>query len=375
MRVVHIITGLNTGGAEMMLFKLLATIDRRRNEHHVISLLGYGTLGEKIKALGIPIHILELNHWAKWGCAPFSMVRLVRKINPDLIQGWMYHGNLAASFVALFQSFSLPVLWNIRQSLTDIAIEKRLTVFLIRVCALLSRYPARILYNSHIAAIQHEGLGYNSDKTVIIPNGFDIGQFKPDAQARISIRQSLGLAPDTQLIGLIARYHPMKDHDNFLQAAMLVCKKHSSAKFVLMGKDVDTSNRKIMSLLRKTMMEEQVFLLGERTDVAQITAALDVAVNASRGESFPNAIGEAMACGVPCVVTDVGDSACIVGKTGKVVPPRNPVALAEAINDLLDLPFSERDNFGNAARLRIIEYFSIQHVVSEYEGFYEGFVK
>ena len=375
MRIIHIITDLDTGGAEMMLFKLLATMDRRKNEHHVISLLDHGTLGEKIKALGIPIHVLELNRWSKWVCAPFALVRVVRKINPDIIQGWMYHGNLVASFVALFQSPSPPVLWNIRQSLTDIAIEKRLTVFLIKVGALLSKRPVRILYNSHTAATQHEALGYNSDKTFIIPNGFDVQQFRPDVQARISLRQSLGVAPDTQLIGLIARYHPMKDHDNFLQAAILIRKKHSSVKFVLMGKDVDASNRKIMSFLQETAMEEQVFLLGERTDVALVTAALDVAVNASRGESFPNAVGEAMACAVPCVVTDVGDSARIVGETGKVVPPRNPVALAEAINDLLDAPSSERENFGHAARLRIIEHFSIQHIASEYEGFYGNLLK
>ena len=373
--VVHIITGLNTGGAEMMLFKLLASMDKKEVEHHIISLLDEGTIGVKIKSLGIPVYALKMRGTLGMINALATLFCRIRRINPDLVQGWMYHGNLAASLAGIFVRKNVKVLWNIRHSLSDIGAEKRLTILLVKAGARLSGFPAKILYNSYAAALQHEKLGYSQDKTHVIPNGFDLQQFRPDVDAKITLRQELSVDFNTPLIGLIARFHPTKDFNNFLQAAALVHQKHSSARFVLVGKNVDTNNREIVKKIQQLALEGGVSLLGERSDIPQITAALDIAVNASKGEAFPNVVGEAMACSVPCVVTNVGDSARIVGDTGKVVPPCNPEALAGAISELLEMRSAVRQNLGKTARQRITDLFSIQHVASEYEALYKNYLQ
>ncbi len=376
MKVIHIITALPTGGAQVMLHKLLSSMDRERFDPVVVSLRNQGTFGEKITALNVPVHTVGMKFGVPTPVAMWRLIRTVYLLQPDVIQGWMYHGNLAAQFAGAFAPRHVPVLWNIRGSSYILSDEKPMTAVTIWLGAWLSALPAKIINNSKESALKHEErLSYRADKRVIIPNGFDTTVFAPSTEARASIRSEIGLAEDAILIGLIARFHPMKDHANFLQAASLLSTSHPQIHFVLAGEGIDKANAQLSRLINKSDVSARVYLLGERTDTSQVTAALDVATSSSAyGEGFPNVLGEAMACGVPCVVTDVGDSARVVGETGEVVPPRDAHALAGAWMRLIEMGREGRRRLGMLARRRVEEKFSLGAVVNQYEALYEHVV-
>jgi glycosyltransferase involved in cell wall biosynthesis len=369
-RILHIISGLSVGGAEMMLCKLLDGTSKQRFDPVVVSLTDRGSLGACIEALNIPVHAVGMRSGMPNPAAAWRLMRLVRQLGPELIQGWMSHGNLAALLAGAVAPGPVPVLWNVRQSIYSLDYERPTTVSAIKLCARLSRFPARILYNSKTSAIQHETLGYRADKTLAIPNGFDMESFAPSAQARNSLRSELGIAEDAILIGLVGSYHPLKDHPNFLRAASLLVKNHPNVHFVLSGRGVDQENRTLGELIHELRIAERVHLLGERHDMPRLTAALDIASSSSYSEGFSNTIGEAMACGVPCVVTDVGDSAWIVGETGRVVPPRDSEALCAAWAELVEIGAAARREIGAKARQRVKERFAIEKIVQQYEETY-----
>ena len=371
MKILHIISGLPIGGAEMMLFKLLSVIDRDIFEPVVISLTDYGSLGNNIKKLNIPVYKMEMNAGFPNPFKHWHFIKLIRKINPELIQGWMYHGNLAALLAKWVLPNYVSLLWNIRHTPDDLKKEKRTTAIVIRLGARLSAKPDQIIYNSNVSEQKHELLGYDNKNKSIIPNGFNCEQFKPFDNAKSKLRHSLGLKKDTLLIGLVARYHIMKDHVTFLHSAGKLNKTYPEIHFVLVGQDVDKNNHLLIKLIEDLKITENVHLLGKRIDVDEITAGLDIACSSSSwGEGFSNAIGEAMACGVPCVVTDVGDSAWIIGDTGIVIKPRDEKALTKAWVALIELGSEGRARLGRSARQRVIEHFSIDIVVKQYEDLY-----
>jgi glycosyltransferase involved in cell wall biosynthesis len=370
MRVMHVITGLSTGGAETMLLKLLSAASGSM-EHVVVSLGEEGTIGPRIAALGVPVHCLGLRRNAPNPFRALSVLPLARRIGPQLIQGWMYHGNLMASMAALALRHKPPVLWNIRQTVYDLRRERWLTAKFIRLGARLSSRPAAIIYNSQTSATQHESLGYGAEKRVIIPNGFDCQLLRPDEAARKAVRTELGIADDTVLVGLVARYHPMKDHVGFLQAAAMIARSYPQTRFVLAGAGVSSTQPELVKAIQQNELWDCVMLLGERSDIPRLNNAFDIGCSASAwGEGFSNSIGEAMACGVPCAVTDVGDSAYIVADTGLVSPPRAPEALAKAIAGLIEIGRSGRQQLGTKARQRIETEFSLPAIVRRYEGLY-----
>lgn len=372
--VLHIITSLSTGGAEMMLHKLLSSINREKFKPVVISLTDKGTLGNKIEALDIPVITLGINSGTSLLLATSKLIHIINQVKPGLIQGWMYHGNLAASLASISSFRIIPMVWNIRQSVYFLKYEKRSTAIAIRVLSYLSQSPKIIIYNARISAYQHEKLGYCQSKSLLIPNGFDTNVFQTSKEAHQGLRQELNLEKDTFIMGLVARFHPMKDHNNFLQAAAILLKNNPDIHFVLAGRNVDSNNRELVKLIHSLDIQEETHLLGERQDMADITAAFNLATCSSYTEAFPNVVGEAMSCGVPCVVTDVGDSAFIVGDTGRVVPPQNPEALAKAWQELIDLGIEERKALGLAARTRIVNNFSLESVVAQYENLYQNIV-
>ena len=368
-------TDLKTGGAEITLLKLLSAMDRAIFEQQVISLGGVGAIGVQIEALGVKVHALNLNQPRNFLSAIFRLWHLVRGFRPDLIQGWMYHGNLVA-YIAGVLCNCKTVLWNVRQTLAGLHEEKWLTAWCIRIGAWLSQRPAGILYNSRVASVQHAAVGYCARKTILISNGFDAKLFCPDKTAATGVRKELGLTEGDRLVGLVARYHPMKDHDAFLVATSYLAARFQKVHFVLVGREVTPENSVLASRLAELALIERVHLLGERADIPRITAALTVAVNCSwRGEAFSNAVGEAMASGVPCVVTDVGDSAWIVGEGGRIIAPKDPRALAEAIAEILDLTAEDYHKISDLARQRIESHFSLERVVAEYENLYLAFQK
>ncbi|MBD2517752.1 glycosyltransferase [Nostoc sp. FACHB-973] len=373
MKIVYVITSLSMGGAENMLYKLLSRLDRERFSSVVVCLTDIGIWGDRIANLGIPVYSIGIKIGKPNPANILQVLDTVRQFNPDLIQGWMYHGNLVAQFAGVFLSKEISVLWNIRHSLYSLRLEKLTTAVVIKLCALLSNFPTTIVYNSKISATQHEQSGYYSQKTCVIPNGFDTEKFTPSVEAKYSVRSELGIPENALLIGLIARYHPMKDHVNFLQAASLLLKDYPDIQFILAGTQVDWQNNILCKLIYKLGLVKQIHLLGERQDMPRLTAALDIAASSSyNGEGFPNVIGEAMSCGVPCVVTDVGDSGWIVGNTGRVVPRQKPEALANAWKELIVLGSDGRQALGTVARKRIIECFSLESIVAQYEALYES---
>lgn len=368
MKIVHLITNLEVGGAEMMLYKLLSGIDRQRFQNIVVSMVRIGSVGKKIEALGIPVYTLGMQRSRPSRRALKSMIGVLKKEQPTILQTWMYHADLLGLFAAWFGSVPHTV-WNIRCS--NMEGMRSQTALILRLCSRLSARPSAVVVNSITGRAVHDALGYRARRWEVIPNGFDLEQFKPDPSAYKSVRAELGIGADTPLIGLLCRYHPMKDHRTFLQAAKHLANTRSDVHFLLAGAEVDCSNPELSHLVADYGLERSVHLLGERHDTPRLLAALDIATSSSAyGEGFSNAIGEAMACGVPCVVTDVGDAAQIVDTTGIVVPPRDPQALAKQWAYLLDAGPVVRRDMGKASRARIQQHYSLEQIVSDYENLY-----
>jgi glycosyltransferase involved in cell wall biosynthesis len=371
-KILHLTTGLGMGGAEKMLYNLLSKTNRHQFEPIVLSLIDRGVWGDRISALDIPVHTLEMKSSKPTLAEIWRLFSVVHQLQPDLIQGWMYHGNLAAQITKISHFKSVPIIWNIRHSIYSLTYEKATTAAVIKVLASLSSFSEKIIYNSHIGASQHKQLGYAAAKTKVIPNGFDTELFIPSMQSRNQLRAELGLPENTFLIGRISRYHPMKDFANFLQAAAFLLKEHPDVHFVLAGSEVNFENQDLSKIINDLKIVKHIHLLGERQDIPRLTAALDIAsTSSSFGEAFPNVIGEAMSCGVTCAVTDVGDSAFIVGETGKVVPPKDHIALANAWKELINIGVEGRKPLGASARKRIVDNFSLESVVAQYEDLYK----
>ncbi|PSB09465.1 glycoside hydrolase [Pleurocapsa sp. CCALA 161] len=375
LKILFIITSLTSGGAQVMLLSLLSSINRDRFEPTVISLMDKGIYGEKIEQLEIPVYCVEMLAGKPTISSIRRMTELIKQVKPDLIQGWMYHANLAAQFFNFFIKGKTPVLWSIHHSLHAIASEKLLTQAIIRFGAWSSKYVDKVAFVSEKSQAQHQQVGYPKANSCVIPNGFDTSEYKPSAEIRQKFRQELDIADHIFLIGSVARYHAMKDHDNFLRAAHLILAEHPETKFVMVGTNVDYENQALTSLIDSLGIGKNVYLLGQRSDIPQITPALDILTSSSAyGEAFPLVLGEAMSCEVPCVVTDIGDSAWIVGDTGKVVPPKNPTALAQAWQEVIKMDTSAKADLGKLARRRIIDKFSLASIVAQYEHLYQSVI-
>lgn len=368
MKVAFIITGLATGGAEMMLHKLLQNIDRSRFEPTVISLMNKGEIGPRIEALGIPVYALGMRRGLPNPLMVLRLARLLRQLQPSLVHTWMYHADLLGGLAARLAGCR-RVIWGIRHSNLSKTENKRSTLAVVGLCAWLSGWlPVQVLSCSQRAKEVHAAVGYVDEKIHVIPNGFDLARFAPDATARASLCAELGLPPDVPLVGVVARFDAQKNHIGFVQAAAKVPLVH----FVLAGTGVDNRNAALQAAISAHPgLQARMHLLGRRDDVPRLMAALDVLASPSHGEAFPNVLGEAMACGVPCVVTDAGDSGEIVGRTGRVVAVGDMVAMAQQLLEVLHLPAADRAALGRQARARVQAEYEIGHVAGLYQAFYE----
>jgi len=355
-----------------MLLRLLSRTDRSAFQSAVVTLMGETDLDAEVRALGIPVWNLNMARGRVSGVRMLPRLRrTATDFGPDVIQGWMYHGNTMASALRFLSRRRVPILWSIHNSIYDLGREKKTTRWIIRAGIPLSHFVSRVIYCSWMSARQHVNLGYASGRQVVIPNGFDCDWFRPNQEARRAFRVSLNAADSDVLIGLIARHDPAKDHETFFRAAGIIVKHQSNIRFVLVGRDVDQTNPSIVAMMKRAHLPAgHVHLLGERKDVNRIMPGLDIGGLSSCSEAFPTVVGEAMACGVPCVVTDVGDSARIVGDTGHVVPPRDPEALAKAWLHLARLSGDDREAMGRRARKRIEQNFELNTIVAEYEALY-----
>lgn len=374
-RLCLIITGLSTGGAEMMLFKLLQGLDRQQFDPEVISLTTLGEIGPRLQAMGVPVIALGMRAGRLDPLRFLTLVRHLRRISPCVVHTWMYHADLLGGLAARLAGVR-ALGWAIHQSNLDPGLNKRITLVVMKACAWLSAWvPRSILTCSSSALAVHVAAGYCADKMVTIANGFDLTRFQPNAAARSSVRAEFGLAPDTPLVGLVARDDPQKNHLGFVQAAASVHAALPRCHFVLAGQGIDRANTPLGQAIAHAGLQGHVSLLGRRDDVPRLMAALDVLASPSHGEAFPNVLGEAMACGVPCVVTDVGDSADIVGDTGRVVAPGDMGDMAQQLLAMLRMPVEQRQALGVRARARVQERYELGAVTRQYECFYSQLLK
>lgn len=375
--VVHVATNLELGGAQRMLLKLIAAGVSRAATTHVVTLMPPGRLAPAFEGCGVRLHSLNLRRGGISPLAAIRLARLMRQLSPDLVQGWMYHGNLAASAALALplpsgRSRARPaLLWNIRGALDAPERERRLTRLVVRVCARLSRRPDAIVYNSVAAARQHEARGFSAGLRRVIGNGFDTARFAPDPEAGKRLRGRLGLGPNSLLIGIAAEWRPMKDHPTLLEAMRRLVEADLDVDLVLVGAGTDADSPALLHHVAVNGLGGRVHGLGPTLDPAPLIKAFDIAVLASAwGEGFPNFLGEAMASGVPCVATDSGDCRVVIGDAGIVVPARDPAALAEALARLVRAPAGERARLGRLGRERILEHYTIATIASAYRSLY-----
>ncbi len=364
-KILHIITGLNDGGAEAVLYRLCKA-SPEGIRHHVVSMLDKGKYGPMLQASGIGIHTLDCRKGIHGLFSAHALVRIIRSIQPDRVQTWMYHANLIGGIAARLAGCR-HVLWSIHH--TNLENNKRSTRLVSWLCARLSRViPTAIVCCSNRSAEIHKIYGYAPEKLKVIYNGYDLNAFTPSVEARSRIRAELGIPEDMLLFGMVGRWDVVKDHAT-LFAALALLRNKLEFRCLLVGTMMNKANAALTALIKKSDLSNHAYLLDQRTDVPAIMSALDVHVLSSTGEAFPNVVAEAMACGTPCVVTDVGDAAMMVGNPNWVVPPKHPDFLADAVVHALTAIQTEgRDAIAQRCRQRIVDNFSLDRMVRAYTG-------
>lgn len=373
MRILHVIDGIDVGGGEMVLVQLVEGLQRAGFHNDVVVLSTAGPLGDRITAAGGTLLPLGMAR----GRAPFAAVgRLLRTVGtarPDLIQGWMYHGNLAASVARPAAGRGARLVWSIHNTLEPPLPMPRTARAAMALTRVTSRIPAGIVYVSDAAARQHERAGFSPARTRVIPNGTDCRRFHPVPGAGVRLRAELGVDPAMPLVGHFARWHPMKGHAVLLDAAAALAAAGRPVHLVLAGTGVSAANPELVAAIAARNLAGRTSLLGERSDIDAIMPALDVfALPSVFGEAFPLVLGEAMASGVPCVATDVGDTRLIVGDTGAIVPPGDAAAFAGALGRLTAGDPDARARAGALARARVEQEFSLERMVAAYAALYRS---
>jgi glycosyltransferase involved in cell wall biosynthesis len=371
-KITHVIVGLDVGGAERFMCRLIEShCDHPGFEHRVISLTGKGVLGPALEESGIHVSTLGMRRLADAPRTYLRLIKLLRGHRPDVLQCWMYYADLLGGLAARRLGIR-KVLWGIRNSHFESG-GTRLKRTVRKVCAWGShRLPSTIVCVADSALEVHALAGYDRSRMQVIHNGYDPGNFTYSSVHRSQMRDALAIGDDTIMIGSVGRYSPAKDHASFIRAAAMVGRQIGHARFLLVGRGLTKDNPELAALIAATGMPERFFLLGERNDVAACMSAMDVFCLHSTTEGFPNVLGEAMCIGLPCVSTDVGDARLLLGETGMTVSGTTPDDLARALKDMLDLPAAERQALGAQARQRILERYTLGHAVHKFEALYRS---
>lgn len=357
--ILHIITGLGSGGAERMVTRIATAPGNPRQI--VVSLMGEDFFKRPLTEAGIECHNLGLNHIWQAPQAFVRLVRLIRHVRPDLVMTWLYHADFLGTLAARAAGVKMRnIAWNLRCSNLDFRDYGMTTRWLARLLARFSPRIGTVTHNSHAGRIAHEALGYRPRRWIYTPNGFDTQEWRPDPDDRRAVRAEWRVADDRVIIGMIARFSPQKDFPAFFEAARQVKQAHPEAFFLLIGKGTD-------ELDIPPNLAGYILALGERNDMPRLLRGFDIAILTSAyGEGFPNALGEAMSSGVPCVSTNVGDAALILGDVGRIVPVGRPDLLARALSDLIACTPEERAEMGAAARRRIVDHWSMERILNNY---------
>ncbi|WP_397473710.1 glycosyltransferase family 4 protein [Pusillimonas sp.] len=373
-RITHVIVGLDVGGAERFLHRLIqAHLNEPLFEHRVISLTSKGVLGPRLEEAGVPVECLGMQSLRD---APRTYARLVRRIRtnrPDILQCWMYYADLLGGLAARRLGIR-HVLWGIRNSHFESG-GTRLKKAVRSACAIASRHlPWRIVCVADAALEVHAQAGYDRSRMEVIHNGYDPEAFAYSIEGRQALRKELGITPDEVVIGSVGRYSAAKNHHGFVEAAIEAMQHRPDLRFLMVGREVNDQNKTLLRQISTGGNPERFFLLGERSDVTACLSAMDVFCLHSHTEGFPNVLGEAMCVGLPSIATDVGDAGRLLGDTGQLIPGNDTAALARAMVNMAKLEKADRTELGARARQRIAGNFTLAHAVKRFEALYEDAV-
>lgn len=373
-KVLHIITGLNDGGAEAVLFRLCT--NDFGNEHLVISLMDLSKYGPLLLNKGIKVFCLNMPQGKVTIKGLLHLYRLLKEIKPDVVQTWMYHADLVGGVVARFAGLK-NIFWNIRNSTLEIGLSNKNTIYVTKICAYLSYViPKAIICCANNAASVHAELGYSKKKINVIANGYELDRLTINKNQGDAVKKELSLSNTSYILGMVGRYDPQKDHLNLFKSLSLLVNTGLDVKCLLVGKELNRKNTVLMEHIRNFNLADNIILLDQRSDIPAIMNALDIHIlSSSYGEAFPNVLAESMACGTPCVTTDVGDAALIVGDTGWVVPPCSTECLTQALREACE----EKENKvlwrtrQQKTRMRVVENFSLMTMITKYDQIWGKF--
>lgn len=369
MNVLHVIIGLDAGGAELML-KRLIDADQASDmyRHSVVSLTTRGVVGEQLRADGVEVRALQLRSVLGAPRVFWKLVQLFRSSRPAVVQTWMYHADLIGGLAARVAGIR-NIVWGIRSS-TPLR-RWSVSSLLARACALVSSVvPAVISCNSEKGRDAHVAIGYDRRKITVVPNGCDLSRFTNSPALRQASRAALGFAHEDLVIGTIGRFDPHKDLETFVRAAGDVARADRRVRILMVGKGLEPGNEQLQAMVRGTGQLDRFVFAGRRADPVSCFAALDVFCLSSVREGFPNAVVEAMAMEVPCVVTTAGDAPAIVADTGEVVSTQDPVALAETLLMMVNMRADDRASRGRMARARVAAHFSMAIASARFHALY-----
>ena len=354
-----------------MLKRLIEShLEHPNYQHEVVSLTGIGQVGPRLRAMGLKVHALNMRSPFAIPSAVWHLVRRIKALRPDIIQTWMYHADLLGGLAARLAG-NRNVIWGIHS--TDVqACGSRSTTIVMHLCAWLSRWiPHTIVCVAEAARRSHVGAGYDASRMSVVYGGFNLAALTATSAQRDALRSKCGFSAAHLVIGTVGRFNQAKDYETFVRAAGLLARQHTQIRFLMIGKELNAGNSELLAWIAKTGLEDRFVLLGERVDVPVCMATMDIFCLSSRTEAFPAVVGEAMAMGLPCVVTDVGDTAMLLGGAGKVVPKENPVALAAGLRELLALSECDRQELGRQAKARIGDEFTVQRAREGFEKIYQ----
>jgi glycosyltransferase involved in cell wall biosynthesis len=371
LKIVHVITDLNVGGAEIMLLRLLELEAGSDNTVTVISLQDLGPVGKRIQALGI--EVLTMNMLSAKDI-PAVLVRLhsaLKRCAPDVVQTWLYHADLLGGIAAKLAGVKTLV-WGIHCS--NVPLGNKTTKWVMKLNAFLSKFiPNKIVAVAQMSKTNHIHHGYDASKFVVIQNGFSVSE-SSELYRSAGFRQEFNLPESSLLIGVVGRYHPDKGQDVLL-ASLAKLLPDDRWHCIMLGRGCDEANSELMQLIHDNGLQERIRLVGEQDNVVRFMDNFDLFCLPSRSEAFPMVLGEAMTRGCCCISTDVGDSKDLLSDAGIIVPPGEPALLAAGIAQLLDMHPEQRNELGLRALNRIKNLYSIQKTVGSYHQLYSELVK
>jgi glycosyltransferase involved in cell wall biosynthesis len=371
MKILHIIVDLEIGGAELMLKRLLDA-QRKKSDFNniVVSLTSIGSIGRELQLNGIEVHAMEMKSNLMFPMIVWRLAKLIKHSSIDLVQTWMYHADLIGGLAAKI-SGSCPIIWGVRSTKIPQGIFS-ITYWLVKICAVLSYWvPNKIVCCAEAAKKEHKSLGYSSKKMVVIPNGYNFSVFDSQVNFRKKARSSIGYSDLDIVIGIIGRFDPLKDFNNFISAASELSLLSLNAKFLMIGRDLEWSNSLLADCIKSKGLEDKFTLLGEKLDIPYYLSAMDIFCMSSVSEGFPNVVVEAMAMGLPCVVTKAGDADKIVHDKSYVVPVNDSLALSEAMSRMCYLKPKDRQLIGELGSKKVRLEYDINNISIQYENLYK----